>query len=99
MSNSSTGPWGDPAFEQAVRDTAYFLWEQDGRPQGREQEYWFAALERRLRQREYDKELAGPGSNVGERQLDDNIDDLGRSATDPGRPPLDQPVGEGKTRG
>jgi hypothetical protein len=44
-------PWGDPQFEQAVRETAYFLWEQDGRPQGREQEYWYRALERTLRER------------------------------------------------
>jgi hypothetical protein len=44
-------PWGDPAFEQAVRESAYFLWEQDGRPEGREHEYWYRALERNLRQR------------------------------------------------
>ena len=30
-------PWVDPQFEQNVRDTAYFLWENDGRPTGREQ--------------------------------------------------------------
>ena len=54
-------PWVDPEFEQNVRDTAYFLWENDGRPIGREQDYWFAALERCLRQREADKLLqAGP---------------------------------------
>lgn len=47
-------PWGDPQFEQAVRETAYFLWEQDGRPQGREQEYWYRALERTLRERNAD---------------------------------------------
>jgi hypothetical protein len=47
-------PWGDPAFEQAVRETAYFLWEQDGRPFGREQEYWYRALERTLRERNAD---------------------------------------------
>jgi hypothetical protein len=47
-------PWGDPAFEQAVRETAYFLWEQDGRPQGREQDYWYRALERTLRERNAD---------------------------------------------
>jgi hypothetical protein len=23
-------PWGDPQFENAVRETAYFLWEQAG---------------------------------------------------------------------
>lgn len=50
--NEKSDPWGDPEFEQSVRDTAYFLWEQDGRPQGREQQYWFAALERCLRRRE-----------------------------------------------
>lgn len=50
-------PWGDPEFEQSVRETAYFLWEQDGRPQGREQDYWYTALERCLRRRESDLEL------------------------------------------
>ena len=47
-------PWIDKDFEAAVRDTAYFLWENDGRPLGREKDYWFAALERCLRQREAD---------------------------------------------
>ena len=47
-------PWIDKDFESAVRDTAYFLWENDGRPLGREKEYWFAALDRCLRQREAD---------------------------------------------
>lgn len=50
-------PWRDPSFEQAVRDTAYFLWESDGRPVGREQEYWFRALEQCLRQRRADGDL------------------------------------------
>lgn len=49
--------WRDPAFEQAVRDTAYFLWEQDGRPPGREQEYWFRALEQHLRSRRSEEEF------------------------------------------
>lgn len=57
MSQTPPDPWIDPQFERSVRDTAYFLWEHDGRPEGREQEYWFAALERCLRQRECDKEL------------------------------------------
>jgi hypothetical protein len=56
----SSEPWGDPQFEQAVRETAYFLWEQDGRPQGREQEYWYRALERKLRERTADKQLSEP---------------------------------------
>lgn len=49
--------FGDPAFEQAVRETAYFLWEHDGRPAGREQEYWYRALEQTLRQRSSDAAL------------------------------------------
>jgi len=57
-------PWVDPNFEQAVRDTAYFLWEADGRPPGREQEYWFRALERSLRQRESDRRLREPPNDA-----------------------------------
>ena len=50
-------PWTDKEFEARVRDTAYFLWENAGRPHGREKEYWFEALERSLRQREADRLL------------------------------------------
>lgn len=50
-------PWTDTQFEQTVRDTAYFLWEHDGRPEGMEREYWFRALDRCLRQREADQLL------------------------------------------
>lgn len=56
-SNERHEIWGDAAFEQAVRDTAYFLWEQDGRPAGREQEYWFRAMEQHLRHRRDEEEL------------------------------------------
>lgn len=49
--------WNDATFEQAVRDTAYFMWEQDGRPPGREQEYWYRALEQHVRSRQSEKEL------------------------------------------
>jgi hypothetical protein len=57
---NSGQPFGDPQFEQSVRDTAYFLWENEGRPEGREQEYWYRALEQRVRQRQHDRELAEP---------------------------------------
>jgi hypothetical protein len=50
-------PWVDPEFERNVRETAYFLWEQDGQPVGEEQRYWFSALERCLRRRESDLAL------------------------------------------
>lgn len=53
-------PWIDRDFESAVRQTAYFLWESDGRPHGREQQYWFAALDKCLRQRETDALLRQP---------------------------------------
>jgi hypothetical protein len=38
----------DLDFEQRVRRAAYHLWEADGRPDGREKEYWFRALEQEL---------------------------------------------------
>lgn len=39
-------------FEQQVRQAAYRLWENDGRPEGREKDYWFIALEQMLAERE-----------------------------------------------
>ncbi|HEV2514050.1 MAG TPA: DUF2934 domain-containing protein [Devosia sp.] len=47
----------DEAFRAAVRKTAYFLWEQDGRPHGRHDEYYLRALARHRREREYDQWL------------------------------------------
>jgi hypothetical protein len=57
---SRDDPWTDASFEQAVRETAYFLWEQDGRPDGHEKDYWFRALEMHLRERKADAELGSP---------------------------------------
>lgn len=91
-SSTTVDPWGDPAFEQRVRDTAYFMWEQDGQPGGREQEYWYAALEKCLRQHDADKELMGSLEYREGLQTDDNIDDLGRKLSDPNSPPVDQPA-------
>mgnify|MGYP001602849670 CR=1 FL=1 len=31
---------GQAAHEAAIREQAYYFWEQDGRPEGRETEYW-----------------------------------------------------------
>lgn len=92
MNALNPDPWVDPDFEQSVRDTAYFLWEHDGRPIGREQEYWFAALDRCLRQRESDQALNKSLTSEGGKQLDDNVDDLGRPAGNKAGPTLDQPV-------
>lgn len=43
--------------EEAVRRTAYFMWEQAGRPDGGAQEYWFRALEKHRNQKTYDRWL------------------------------------------
>ena len=47
--------------EEAVRLTAYFLWEQDGRPEGRQEEYWLRAREQLARQKDYDDQLENNG--------------------------------------
>lgn len=36
---------GTQAGDQEIAQEAYRLWEQDGRPEGRDQEYWFRAKE------------------------------------------------------
>jgi len=40
-------------LEQSVRERAYALWEQDGRPDGQAEEYWHRALDQHLRGRAY----------------------------------------------
>ncbi|MBN9315483.1 MAG: DUF2934 domain-containing protein [Devosia sp.] len=47
----------DEAFREAVRRTAYFLWEQDGRPHGRHDEYYLRALDQHRRERRFDEWL------------------------------------------
>ncbi len=53
--------------EEALRRTAFFLWEQDGRPFGRELDYWQRAVEQHVRQLAYDRWLA-EGSPEGHAQ-------------------------------
>lgn len=43
---------------ERIRLTAYFLWEQDGRPHGRPFDYWLRAKEMLVREIAYDKWLA-----------------------------------------
>jgi hypothetical protein len=45
-------------LDEAIRRTAYFLWVQDGRPEGKAQYYWELAKEQHLRERAYDLWLA-----------------------------------------
>jgi hypothetical protein len=40
-------------LERMVRERARSLWEQEGRPEGRSEEYWHRALDERLRERAY----------------------------------------------
>jgi hypothetical protein len=40
-------------LERIVRERAHSLWEQDGRPERRSDEYWHRALDERLRERAY----------------------------------------------
>jgi hypothetical protein len=58
----------NPELAQAIRATAYFLWEQAGRPEGTSFEYWLKAKEIHHRQLAYDRWLA-EGSPPG-RDLD-----------------------------
>jgi hypothetical protein len=40
-------------LDQAVRERAYALWEKDGCPEGRAEEFWHRALDEHLRERAY----------------------------------------------
>ncbi len=40
-------------LEQVVREQAHALWEQEGRPDGRAEEFWHRALEQHLKGRAY----------------------------------------------
>jgi hypothetical protein len=51
--------------EEAIRLTAYFLWEQDGRPEGQQDDYWQRAREQHARQRACDGELQDNGPDDG----------------------------------
>lgn len=57
---------------EAIRRTAYFLWEQDGCPEGQSLEYWQRAKEAHLRQIAYDRWLAegGPEGRADSHWLD-----------------------------
>lgn len=53
-----------PETEARIRDRAYFLWEQDGRPHGQHDEYWERA-----------RELQGMADSIhaGERPVTDRV--------------------------
>lgn len=42
-------PEADHSKEQTVRDRAYFIWESEGRPNGRAQDHWVRAISEAFR--------------------------------------------------
>lgn len=54
----------NPELAQAIRATAYFLWEQDGRPADHAIDYWLKAKEIHQRQLAFDRWLS-EGSPAG----------------------------------
>lgn len=60
----NTEKFVDMDFEQRVRQAAYHLWEQDGRPFGRETDYWFRALEQLLAERGAAAEMPGNAADA-----------------------------------
>jgi hypothetical protein len=51
--NLETNSETKSGLDQAVRERAYLLWEKDGCPEGRAEEYWQRALDQHLRERAY----------------------------------------------
>ena len=51
--NLETNSETKSGLDQAVRERAYLLWEKDGCPEGRAEEYWHRALDQHLRERAY----------------------------------------------
>lgn len=60
----NTEKFVDMDFEQRVRQTAYHLWEDDGRPNGRETDYWFRAMQQLLNERGSKTDDHSPGAPV-----------------------------------
>lgn len=44
--------------EQKIRETAYRLWEKDGKPQGQDLEHWFTA-EKTVGEEDFDRSTSG----------------------------------------
>ena len=51
--NIATNSQTKAGLEQEVRQQAYLLWEQEGRQEGRSEEYWQRALDKHLQERSY----------------------------------------------
>ena len=51
--------------DSAIREQAYFLWEQDGRPDGRDMEYWQRATVLAAEKTQVDTLTKGPPKQAG----------------------------------
>lgn len=43
---NASKPMPEQALDQLIREHAFLLWEMEGRPEGRAEEYWHRARER-----------------------------------------------------
>jgi hypothetical protein len=58
--------------EETVRLTAYFLWEQEGRPDSDPQDFWQRALELHRRAKAYGTELEAGYEALRKKGIDDH---------------------------
>ena len=64
----------DRCAEQAVREAAYFIWEREGRPEGRAPDHWRrAVIERAREERRRDDEPEEEEEKVLDGRPDANI--------------------------
>lgn len=80
--------WEDGPPEGWVRDAAYYMWEQEGQPSGRDQEYWYRARgawldQQALDQQDLDQQTQGQ-QNQGQ--------EAGDAATQPDPEMVDRAV-------
>jgi len=63
-----------PDKDQAIRERAYFMWEREGRPDGRAQDHWLSATIEQLREdTRMEGEFAGEEEKVLAGRPDANI--------------------------
>jgi hypothetical protein len=60
----------DQDRESAIRERAYFIWERDGRPEGRAFDHWVSAC---VEEREFQNELMYEEEKVLTGRLDANM--------------------------
>ena len=83
----------DPAREQRIRERAYRLWEEDGRPEGQDLEYWTRAEEligmeehpgAALEPNPMTRNEPLPGVTVEEAEIQENYGEIPGRLTDQG---------------